>query len=157
MSSVEVRGVDGVHRMLEKYTDPKLTKRLQKAVSAGAKVYVSPLRSEARPVSKRMARAVTSNQTGRGIVDAPRGGSRDPKAVVGFRAKLAFFARFVVGGTKAHGPRRARALAFRGRGGNLVVVQSVRGVKPNPMIARVAQSHEGAASAAIDRSLDQTE
>lgn len=157
MRSIEVRGIDGVHRMLEKYTDPKLTKRLQKAVSEGAKAYVPPLRAEARSVSKRMARAATSNQTGRGIVDAPKDLGRDPKAVVGFRAKLAFFSRFVVGGTKAHGPRRARALAFTGRGGHLVVVQHVRGVKPNPMIARVAQSHEGAASAAIDRSLDQTE
>lgn len=154
---VEVRGADGVHKMLDPYTDPKLRKRLTKAVAEGGKALRQPLRGEARKVSKRMARAVTSNATGRGIVDAPKGGDRDPKAVIGFRQKLAFFARFVVGGTRDHGPRSARALAFKGRDGHLVMVQRVRGVKPNPMVTRVAEANASAVYAAIDRSLDQTE
>ena len=38
-----------------------------------------------------------------------------------------------------------------------VVAQHVRGVKHNPMIARVAARLEGQAYAAIDRDLDRTE
>lgn len=144
--SVEIRGADGVRRMLKQYTDPSLSKRVQSATKAGADVFKPALKAEARKVSKRMARGVSVRKARRDR----------PATVVSIRPKVAFFRHFVIGGTKAHGPRRAPVMRFQGRNG-LVTTKRVRGVPPNPMIARVADRLQGQAYAAIDRDLDRTE
>lgn len=144
--SVEITGVDGVRRMLQDYTNPKLTTRLQQATKAGAEVFKPAVKSEARQVSKRLARSVSVRKA-----------KRDrPASILTFRPKVAWFRHFVIGGTRAHGPRRAKLMVFAGRSGT-VRTAHVRGVKPNPIIARVAARLEGQAYAAIDRDLDRTE
>lgn len=142
---VTVQGADGVHDMLRDYMEPILPKRMQDATKAGAAVFKAPLKAEARRVSKRMAGAVT----------VTRARKERPATIVKF-GKRAWFEHFVIGGTRAHGPRRAKALVFKGRGG-MVVTNRVRGVPPNPMVDRVADRFESQAYAAIDRALDASE
>lgn len=144
--SVQITGVSGVQRMLADYTTPKLPKRLQDATKAGAEVFKPAVKAEARAVSKRLARSVSVR----------RAKKDRPATVLTFRPKVAFFRHFVIGGTKDHGPRRAAALSFQGRNG-FVVTKHVRGVRPNPIISRVADRLEGQAYAAIDKSLDRSE
>lgn len=144
--SIQIVGVSGVQRMLADYTTPKLPKRLQDATKAGAEVFKPAVKAEARAVSKRLARSVSVR----------RAKKDRPATVLTFRPKVAFFRHFVIGGTKDHGPRRAAALSFQGRNG-FVVTKHVRGVRPNPIISRVADRLEGQAYAAIDKSLDRSE
>lgn len=145
-ASVTVVGADGVHRMLRAYTNPKLTKRLQDATKAGANVFKAPLKAEARTVSKRLARSVSVRKAKR----------ERPATIVTFRPKVAFFRHFVIGGTRDHGPRKAKLMAWQGKSGP-AFARRVRGVKPNPIVARVASRLAGQAYAAIDRDLDRTE
>lgn len=144
--SVQIIGANGVHRMLADYMAPKLPKRLQDATKAGAEVFKPAVKAEARRVSKRLARSVSVR----------RAKKDRPATVLTFRPKVAFFRHFVIRGTKDHGPRRAAALSFQGRNG-FVVTQRVKGVKPNPIINRVADRLEGQAYAAIDKALDRSE
>lgn len=146
MSTVVVRGVEGVRRMLKPYTDPSMRKRVQTATKAGADVFKPAMKAEAAKVSKRLARSVSVRKARRDL----------PATIVTFRPKVAFFRHFVVGGTKAHGPKRKGVMVFRNPPVG-VVAKHVRGVRPNPIPARVAARLEGQAYAAIDRSLDQTE
>lgn len=143
----ELRGLDGVRRMLQDYTNPKLSTRMQRATKAGGDVFKSPLQAEARKVSKRMARGVSSRRAAR----------ERPAQIVSIRPKVAFFRHFVIGGTRDHGPRKASVMVFKAKGGGTVAARHVRGVPPNPMISRVASRHEGQAYAAIDRNLGSTE
>lgn len=146
MISVHVTGAPAVHEMLRDYMEPVLPQRLQKAMDEGAKVFVPPLKAEASRVSKRMARAVSRKR-----------GKRDrPSTVVVFNRRRAFFAHFVIGGTKDHGPRSADRLAWQGKSGP-IFARRVRGVQANPMVERVARRYEPQSYAAIDRSLDATE
>lgn len=145
--SIEVIGVDGVRRMLQAYTAPTITRRMQTATRAGADVFKPAVKAEARAVSKRLASSVSVRKA-----------KRDrPATIVTFRPKVAFFRHFVIGGTRGHPPRKAGAMVFKGRSGGLVVTKYVRGVPPNPIIRRVADRLELQAYAAIDRSLDSTE
>jgi hypothetical protein len=144
--SVQITGADGVHRMLRDYMEPKLPKRMQDATKAGATVFKAPLKTEARKVSKRMARSVSVRKARKDR----------PATIVTFRPKVAWFRHFVIGGTKDHGPRSASALVFEGRSG-FVVTRRVRGVPPNPIVSRVADRLETQAYQAIDQSLDRTE
>lgn len=146
MSTVQIIGASGVQRMLSGYTTPKLPKRLQDATKAGAEVFKPAVKAEARAVSKRLARSVSVR----------RAKKDRPATVLTFRPKVAFFRHWIIGGTNDHGPRRAAALSFTGRSG-FVVTRRVRGVKPNPIITRVADRLQGQAYAAIDKSLDRSE
>jgi hypothetical protein len=142
---VTVKGAEGVHAMLRDYMEPVLPRRMQDATKAGATVFKAPLKAEASRVSKRMARSVS----------VARAKKDRPATIVKF-GKKAWFDHFVIGGTRAHGPRSASALAFVGRDG-FVVTRRVRGVPPNPMVERVARAHENQAYQAIDRALTQSE
>lgn len=145
-ASIQVIGADGVHRMLADYMSPKLPKRMQDATKAGAEVFKAPLKAAARPLSKRMARAVSVRKA-----------KRDrPATIVTFRPKVAWFRHFVIGGTRDHGPRKAGALVFEGRSG-FVVTRHVRGVPPHPIVDQVADAYEAQAYRAIDQSLDRSE
>lgn len=144
--TIEVRGEEGVHRMLAGYRNPKLSTRLQAATKAGATVFKKPVQSEAGKVSKRLRRSVS----------VKRARKERPATIVYFRAKVAWFRHFIIGGTRDHGPRTAPLLVFESKG-ELVRAKRVKGVKPNPIISRVADRYERDAYAAIDKSLDSTE
>lgn len=57
-------------------------------------------------------------------------------------------AHLVEFGTKAHGPKNGRFMAFIGRGGHLVFAKRVKGAKANPFFARALSS---VGQRAIDR------
>ncbi len=147
MIGVSIAGQDGVHRMLQDYTTPKLPKRMQIATKAGGTVFKAPLKAEARKVSKRLARSV-SVRTAR---------KDRPATIVTFRPKVAFFRHFVIGGTADHGPKKAKVLIFRGRNGQNVTTRRVKGVNPNPIVTRVFARLERQALDASIRSLTATE
>lgn len=156
IGQVEVVGVDGVHRMLNVYMQPKLTRRLQNAINESTKVFVPPLRTEARRVSRRMGRAVVQKQSYKGIRGAHDVQRGEPHMHIGFRIRDAWFSHFVIGGTREHGPRRKKALRFQVNG-RWVTAQRVRGVKANPMIAIVATGLAGRFMRAFNRELDKSE
>lgn len=128
---VTVNGAAKAKQMLAQYKDPEFSRRAQIGTVQGAEVVRRPLQREAARASSRMAKAVSIRQAQR----------NRPAAVVTFRPKIAWFRHFVIGGTRSHGPRRRKALRFRGRSG-WVVVKRVRGVRPNPMIERVAHTYQ---------------
>lgn len=146
MAVVEVRGAEGVRKMLRPYTEPHMSKRMQQATKAGAEVFKPAVKAEARKVSKRLARSVSVRKARKDR----------PASILVFRPKIAWFRHFVIGGTKDHGPKRGRVMVFRNPPVGAVATR-VRGVRPNPIIARVAARLEGQAYAAIDRDLDRTE
>ena len=143
---IEVRGEQGVHRMLADYMTPKLPRRMQAATKAGATVFKEPLKAAARPLSRRLARSVSVRMARKDR----------PASIVTFRPKTAFFRHFVIGGTRPHGPRTAAALAFVGKSG-FVVTKRVRGTPPHPIVERVFQANQNKADRAIDQALDQSE
>lgn len=154
--SVRVEGDQAVRRALRKWMNPELRKRLQVATGEGAKVFKAPMKAEAAPVSKRLARSVSARRAAR----------ETPASVVTFRPKVAFFRHFIVGGTHDHGPRKAAFLVFvpgfnqysgassHGVGNKLIRVRKVSGVKPNPIPQRVFERMVGAASRAVTASLE---
>lgn len=156
IGNVEIVGLDGVHRMLQAYTQPKLTRRLQNAINESAKVFVPPLRSEARRVSRRMGRAVVAKQSYKGIRGAHDVQRGEPHMHIGFRIRDAWFSHMVIGGTMEHGPRRKKALRFQVNG-RWVTTRRVRGVLPNPMLAIVALRNEGRFMRSFNRELDRSE
>jgi hypothetical protein len=142
--TVTVKGADGIHRALRKWLDPELSKELDAATKKSAQLYARELRKEARPVSKRMARAVRVKRARR----------EKPGWVVGSRRKVAFFWPFVIDGTRAHGPRKARLLVWVTPNNSATVrARHVRGVHANPIVERVATRAEGRAMAEADRYL----
>lgn len=124
---VQVKGVDGVRKMLAPYLEPELSKELDAGTKAAAQMLGKALKSELRPISRRMARAVRVKRARR----------ERPAWVVGSRRKVAFFWPFVIGGTRDHGPRRANLLVFVTKNAT-VRTKRVRGVRPNPAVSRVA-------------------
>ena len=144
--TIEVRGEREVRQMLGDYMNPKLSTRLQSATKAGAEVFKKPVQAEAGKVSKRLRRSVS----------VKRARKERPATIVYFRAKIAWFRHFIIGGTRDHGPRTAPFLVFESRG-EVVRAKRVKGVRPNPIMSRVADRYERQAYDAIDRSLDSTE
>lgn len=144
--------------MLAPWLEPELSRHLDTATKAAATMLAKQLRTEVRPVSKHMARAVR----------VKRGKGPRPIWVVGSRRKTppgAFFWHFVIGGTKDHGPRKASALVFvpgwnpylgassHGAGNGWVRALRVSGVKPNPIVKRVADRYANQAYDALERAL----
>lgn len=144
--SVQVKGVSEIRRVLAKWVDPAaLNKELDAATKESAKLYAKELKSALRPVSKRMARAVRVRRARR----------ERPGWVVGSRRKTAFFWPFVIGGTRAHGPRKAKLLAWVTPGNTATVrARHVRGVPANPIVERVAARAEGRATAEAEKYMD---
>lgn len=139
--SVEVAGVDGIRRALRPLLEPELTAGLDRANKKGAQAYAKALRPAVGAVSSRMRKAVRVRRAKTG----------KPGWVIGSKRKVAFFWPFVIGGTRAHGPRKAKALAWQGRDGKWITAFRVRGVKANPIVERVARDNE----ARIAREIDQ--
>jgi len=104
---------------------------LQKAVGEGAKYLKPKVQAESRKVSKRMGRGVSAVKARRGT----------PASIVKY-TKLAWFAHFVIGGTRDHSTRRRKGITVQTftDGGVQKFSQGhdVRGVKANPIITRVA-------------------
>lgn len=141
-ASVSVSGVDGIHKALAKWLEPELTAELDAVNKKAANSMAKALRAEVKPVSRRMSRAVRVRRAKTG----------KPGWVVGSRRKVAFFWPFVIGGTKAHGPRKARALAFK-VGGKWVRASRVKGVGANPLVERVASRYEPQVMRQIDQDM----
>ena len=139
---IQVKGTREAKRMLARWKDPELSIRAQRATMQGAEVLRRPLQAEAGKVSKRMARAVSIRASKK----------VKPGAFVEFLASKAWFRHLVIGGTRTHGPRRKKALRFRGRFG-WVYAERVRGVRPNPIIVRVARAYQRQVFDAMIRSL----
>ena len=141
---------------LARWQNPELRKKLNRATAAGAKALKPHVKAEASKVSKRLARATSAGQAKR---DKPAG-------IVKFRPKIAFFRHWIIGGTRAHGPRRAPLLRFvpgwnpymssSRPAGPWIRTTRVAGVKPNPIIARVADAHEDDARRAVERALEES-
>jgi hypothetical protein len=129
--SVQVRGVPALHRALAKLLEPELTQAMDKANKQGANVYAKALRPAVGARSSRMRKAVRVKRAKTG----------KPGWVIGSKRKIAFFWPFVIGGTRAHGPRKARALAFQ-VGGNWVRASRVSGVPADPIVERVGRGSE---------------
>lgn len=155
MSSVEIHGIKDVQEMLGRYTDPEFRRRLQDALKAGANTFKAPLRAESARVSRRMGKAVSVVKSPRTLAGKHEK-TKDPAVYVGYRKKTAPFAHMVIGGTRDHGPRKANLMVFRNPPVG-VVAAHVRGVKPNPIVSRVAAQHQDSAYLAIDRDLDKSE
>lgn len=127
---IQVVGLERLQRAFRPLLEPELTRHLDAANKQAAQGLAKELRKEVRPASKRMARAVRVRRAKTG----------KPDWIVGSRRKVAFFWPWVIRGTRAHGPRRAKALHFQ-VGGQWVTTQRVAGVKANPAVDRVAQRH----------------
>lgn len=142
---VSIEGISGVRRMLRPLLEPELSAELDASTKRAAQLYARELRTELRPVSRHMARAVRVKRA-----------KRDrPGWVVGSRRKIAFFWHMVIGGTRDHGPRKAPALVFvpnvnqyigaSSHGvatGRVVRTRRVRGVPANPIVKRVADRNQ---------------
>lgn len=142
---VEIKGVSGIRKALSGWLEPQLSKELDAATKKSAQLYARELRAAARPVSRRMARAVRVKRAKR----------ERPGWVVGSRRKVAFFWPFVIGGTRAHGPRKARLLVWVTPNNDATVrATHVRGVVANPIVERVAARAEARAMAEADKHMD---
>lgn len=115
-----------------------MRQKLQRTTKAGATQFKSAAQAEARPLSKRLARSVSV-----------RAGKRErPSTVLTFRPAVAWFRHFIIGGTNAHGPRKARMLSWVGPNGR-IFARRVRGVPPHPILERVFAARQQAASNAM--------
>lgn len=138
---VTIEGISGLRRALRPLLEPEITAALDASTKRAAQQLARELRTELRPVSRHMARAVRVRRA-----------KRDrPGWVVGSRRKIAYFWHMVIGGTRDHGPRKAPALVFVPNvnqyigasshgveSGRVVRTRRVRGVRANPIVARVA-------------------
>lgn len=120
---------------------------LQKAVAEGAKYLKPKVQAESRKVSKRMGRGVSATKAKRGT----------PASIVKY-TKVAWFAHFVIGGTRDHSTRKrsgTTTVQTFNAGGVQAFSQGhdVRGVKANPIIARVADQSGDEALEIAERSL----
>lgn len=152
-AALELQGMPEIRQMLAGWRDPALSKRAQKATRKGAQELAKPLRGKARKLSKRMAKSVWVHVAKR----------ERPAMIVGHHRRDAFFWHMVIGGTKAHKPRRAKTLDFipgwnkyKGtpaptRG--YVTATQVRGVRAHPIVAEVVAQYGQAAMSAISADL----
>jgi hypothetical protein len=136
---VEVVGVSGIRKALRPLLEPELTASLDKANKQGANLYAKRLRPAVGARSSRMKKAVRVKRAKTG----------KPGWVIGSRRRVAFFWPFVIGGTRDHGPRKAKLLAWQ-QGGTWVRASRVRGVKADPIVERVGRSSESEVDRAIN-------
>ena len=137
---VQVKGADAIHRALQPLLDPEFSQQIDAANKKGAQSLAKDVRSEARPASRRMAKAVRVKRARTG----------KPGWVVGSKRKTAFFWHMVINGTKAHGPKRAKMLVFVTPTAT-VRTKHVAGVKANPIVDRVVARRERGVEAQLER------
>lgn len=129
--NVQVVGIDPLRRALRPLLEPEITAIIDAANKRAAQEYAKALRPAVGAVSKRMRKAVRVRRAKTG----------KPGWIVGSKRSVAFFWPFVIGGTRAHGPRKAKYLAFQVNG-KWVRASRVSGVKANPIVERIAEQHE---------------
>lgn len=129
MIRVSIRGLPEAQRAVDGLTKGMRAK-LQKTTKVGADKFKSPAKAEARHLSKRLGRSVRVRKARRDL----------PATVLSFNPKVAWFRHFVIQGTNAHGPRRARMLRWEGKGG-VIFARRVRGVPPHPILEHVVSAH----------------
>lgn len=137
--SIDLTGEPEVRRMFAEFAPAELAKKATKAGREGAKVVKPEIAKDARPFSKRMSRAVA--------VRAARKAKDRPGAIVVFKRKgpaqsSAFFAHFVILGTRDHGPRSKPYMAFTNDEGQSVRTRRVRGVAANQFVAPAVDRKE---------------
>lgn len=137
--SVEVVGLSALQKALKPLLDPELTNAIDKANKQGANTYAKKLRPAVATRSSRMRKAVRVRRAKTG----------KPGWVIGSKRKVAFFWPFVIGGTRAHGPRKADAISFQVNG-KWVRVKRVSGVKADPIVDKVGRDNE----AEVDRQIN---
>jgi hypothetical protein len=145
--SVDVRGIPEVKAALGKLEGPAMKKTLQAASKAGGKVLKASVQAEAPKGATGRLRKSISARTVR----------RDrPGTVISPRPKVAFYRHMVIGGTKAHGPKKPQnaVLIFKGSRGQDVRTPWVRGVQPNPFVSRGFDRGQAAAMAALEKVVD---
>jgi hypothetical protein len=143
--SVDVRGIDGVQAMLGKWDDKNARKVLRSALRSGGGVVKKSVVAEAPypDLKKNVWARVSSRQGQIGFV------------IGHHKRNGGFIWHMVAGGTKAHGPRKAKAIVFYSKkAGRAVVASSVRGVSPNPFVARAYARSEAAAMAKVSQVID---
>lgn len=138
--NVEIVGATGIRKALAPLLEPELTKAIDKANKKGAQLYAKKLRPAVGARSSRMRKAVRVKRAKTG----------KPGWVVGSKRSVAFFWPFVIGGTKTHGPRKAKTLRFQVNG-TWISARRVSGVKADPIVDRVGRGSE----AEVDRLINQ--
>ena len=145
--NVQILGIPEVMAALDRIDDAGEKKVLQQAVTAGAKA-MKPYVVAAAPrgATGKLKRSISARQARR----------NRPAAVVSPRPKVAFYRHMVIGGTKEHGPRKAKALVFQStsRARGWVYALRVKGTPPRPFIARGFAAGEPSAMRAINAVLD---
>jgi hypothetical protein len=140
--SIEVKGMKEVMAVLDRM-DPRDSKKvMQKATADAAKKILKPAVIRATPWG-RMKKAVSA-----GIAKKDK-----PAGIVKYDAKKAWFRHFLIGGTRSHSvaPKKASVMAFDAGGARAFSRgHSVRGLRANPVISRVADQQG-------DRALDHVE
>ena len=141
--TVDIRGLAGVQAMLGKWDDKNARKVLRSALRSGGAVVKKAVKAEA-PYPD-LKRAVWARTAGKGQIGF----------VIGHhKSNGGFIWHMVAGGTKAHGPRKAHAIAFQSKRGGYVVTPSVRGITANPFVARAYARSEAAALAKVSEVID---
>jgi len=140
--AVDIRGLPEVQAMLARLDDPNVKKVLQQAMGKGAEA-MKPALAAAAPYPG-LKRAVWARRAKR----------QRPAAVVGHhKRKDSFYWHMIVGGTRDHGPDHAPWLAFWSHGRHYVLPR-VKGIKPNPFVARAYNSGQGAGMRAVKEVID---
>ena len=146
MSSVgiSIRGIPEVQKALAQLDDKGDKAMLQKAATAGAKA-LKPYVVAAAPrgATGKLKRSISARKAKRNL----------PAAVVSPRPKVAFYRHMVIGGTKDHGPRRARMLAWQTPDGP-AFARRVRGTPARPFVDEGFRAGQSSAMAAIDKVID---
>lgn len=138
--TIEVKGVSAIQRALRPLLEPKFSLQIDASNKKAAQALAKDVRSEARPASKRMAKAVRVKRARTG----------KPGWVVGSKRKTAFFWHMVINGTRDHGPKRAKMLVFVTPTGTVRTTR-VKGVKANPIVDRVVARRERGVEAQLER------
>lgn len=142
--SVDVRGIPEVQKALGSLEGPAMKKTLQAASKAGGKVLKASVKDAApKGATGRLKKSISAR-----TVRKDR-----PGTVVSPRPKIAFYRHMVIGGTKAHGPKKSHnaVLIFKGSRGQDVRTPWVKGVQPNPFVSRGFDRGQAAAMAALEK------
>ena len=151
--TVQVIGLSGVQAALKPLLDPELTNGLDKANRKAAQSLNKLLKANVARSSRAVAKTVRVKRARTG---------KPGWIVSNRRAGIGFVLPMIVGGTRDHGPRTAKALTFvpgwnpylgasrSGVGNRVVSVKRVRGIKGNDVVEATAQQGEGAAAAVAE-------
>lgn len=128
--SIEIHGLEELHRELAKCQSGPLKRTLQKGTNAGARFLKPKVQAAAPRRSGRLRKSISARQARR----------ERPASIISARPKIAFYRHMVIGGTKAHRIRfpDQRAAGVPKTQGNI----EHPGAKANPFMERAANQHD---------------